>query len=60
VEPGKEIPKWNYRPYLSSIRVTDSVKDLGTIDLSIPGEERELPDPVDEIDPGSSVTVDVK
>jgi hypothetical protein len=60
VEPGKDVPKWNYRPYLSSIRVTDSVKDLGKIDLSLPGEERELSDPVDEIDPGSSVSVDTE
>ncbi|MDD4871944.1 MAG: hypothetical protein PHR77_15405 [Kiritimatiellae bacterium] len=60
VAPGKDIPKWNYRPYLSSIRVTDSMKDLGKIDLTIPGEERELPDPVDEIDPGASISVDTE
>lgn len=58
VEPGKEVPKWNFRPYLSSIRVTDKMKDLGTIDLKIPGEMPELPDPVDEIDPGGSFSVE--
>ena len=58
VEPGKEIPKWNYRHYLSSIRVTDKIKDLGKIDLSVPGEMPVLPDPVDEIDPGASVPVE--
>ena len=58
VEPGKEVPKWNYRPYLSSIRVTDSIKDLGNIDLNIPGELPELPDPAAEIDPGASISVE--
>jgi len=58
VEPGKEVPKWNYRPYLSGIRVTNKLKDLGKIDLTIPGEMPELPDPVREIDPAASISVD--
>ena len=56
VYPGKENAKFSYRPYLSSIRVTDSIKDLGKLDLSVPGKEEPLPDPVDEIDPSSTVT----
>lgn len=57
-EPGKDIPKWNYRPYLSGIRVTDKMKDLGKIDLSVEGEMPELPDPAAEIDPSDSVPVE--
>lgn len=57
VETGKEVPKWGYRSYLSNIRVTDKVKDLGKIDLSVVGETPVLPDPVTEIDPSDSIPV---
>ncbi len=60
VDPGKEVPKWNYRPYLSSIRITDKIKELGQLDLSVVGEMPELPDPVEEIDPGAEIPVEEK
>jgi len=60
VDPGKEVPRWNYRPYLSSIRITDKIKELGKLDLSVVGEMPVLPDPVDEIDPGAEMPVDEK
>ncbi|MDD4869878.1 MAG: hypothetical protein PHR77_04900 [Kiritimatiellae bacterium] len=55
IASSKDVPDWNYRPYLSGIRVTDTIKDLGIIDLSIPGEEKKLSDPVDEINPEDTV-----
>jgi hypothetical protein len=50
IASDKDVPQWNYRSYLSGIRVIDSVKNLDKIDLSIPGPEKKLSDPVDEID----------
>lgn len=58
VDPGKEVPRWCYRSYLSSIRVTDSVKNLSALDLSVVGPTPDLPDPVDEVDPGDSIPVE--
>jgi len=59
VTPGKEIPTSNYRTYLGKIRITDTVKDLGQLDLSKPGEkEGPLPDAKDEIDTGASIAVE--
>ena len=58
--PRKGVPKWKLQAYLSSIRITDKMKELGKLDLSIVGEMPELPDPVDEIDPGAEIPVDEK